>query len=69
MGTEKAIHHFEAATDITSSFGWQDNLFEIHSLIILFLGEGTFEDGQVQLENTVSCATNNAYNLAVSIFL
>ena len=70
LETEKAIQHFEAAISIASSFDWQDELFETHSsLTILFLNEDRFEDGRVQLENAVSCAANNAYNLGVSMFL
>jgi len=62
---EKAIHHFETALGIASSFGWRGQLFWIHySLAWLFLNQNRPNDANARLENAKSLAINNPYNRA-----
>ena len=62
--TKKAIHHFEVALGIASSFNWHDVLFWIHyALAQLFLREGRFDDVQTRIERTKSHAVDNPYYL------
>jgi len=64
--TEKAIHHFETALGIASSFGWNSQLFWTHySLAWLFLDQDRPNDTNAHLENAKSRAINNPYNLAL----
>ena len=45
---EKAVHNFEAAPGIASSFDWHGELFEIHAVLaLLFLDEERFDDTYV----------------------
>ena len=45
---EKAIHHFEAALKIASSFDWNTQLSLVHdSLAMLFYNEGSLDDALV----------------------
>ena len=61
---EKAIHHYEVALGIASSFDWNNALFWIHfALTRLFLNEGRFDDAQGHIEHAKSYAVNNAYYL------
>ena len=61
---ETAIHHFETAIGIASSFSWKHHLFWAHnSLADLFLTEGKLEDAQAHVEHAKS-NTDNAYHLA-----
>jgi len=61
---EKAIHHFEVALGIASSFNWHDPLFWIHhSLAWLFLGEDRFNDAHAHVEQAKSHAVNDTYKL------
>ena len=67
---EKAIHHFETALGIASSFNWDDQLFWIHySMTELFRDEGGFDDAHVQIEQAKLHAVDNAYNLARAVEL
>ena len=60
----KAVHHFELALGIASSFGWHSHLFWIHyALVKLFLGEGKYEDAQAHVERTKSHAVNSSNSL------
>ena len=60
--TEKAIQHFEAASEIASSFNWDDQLFFIHAeLASLFLGEDRFDDARNQLERAMLYMTSSTY--------
>jgi len=60
---EKAIHHFEVALGIASSFGWRDSLFWIHyKLADLFRDEDRLDDAQAHLERAKLHAVDNAYN-------
>ena len=60
----KAIHHFEMALEIASSFNWHDQLFWVHySLAGLSFLEGRFDDASVHLEHARSHAVNRSYNL------
>jgi len=48
---EKAIHHFEGALGIASSFNWDDQQFWCHcDLASLFLKESKFSDAQTHIE-------------------
>jgi tetratricopeptide (TPR) repeat protein len=58
----KAIHHFEVALGIASSFNWHDPLFWIHyHLTLLFREVGRLEDAQAHIEHAKSHAVNSAY--------
>ena len=62
--TKKAIHHFEVAIGIASSFNWHESLFWFnYDLARLFLEDGRFDDAQAHIERSKSHATNNAYFL------
>ena len=64
--TEKAIHHFEIAVGIASSFNWHNILFWVHyRLAGLFRDEGRLDDAQAHLDSAKSHTTNSAYNLGV----
>jgi len=61
---EKAIHHFELALGIASSFNWHDDLFGVHyNLAGLFRGEGRLDDAQTHVEHAKLHVVNSAYNL------
>ena len=61
---EKAIHHFEIALEIASSFNCHGRLFLVHcSLAALFRDESKFDDANVHLELAKSHMINrSAYN-------
>jgi len=62
--TEKAIHHFEVALEIASSFNWHDRLFSIHyDLARLFLKDCRFDDAQAHVEHAKSHTVDDAYCL------
>ena len=66
--TEKAIHHYEAAIGIASSFDWYDNLFWAHyRLAGLFRDEGRLDDAQAHVEHTRSYTADNPYYLGYSM--
>ena len=67
---EKAIHHYELALGIASTFGWDPSLLSIHSLLaMLFLDEGGFDEAQVHVEQAKSHALDNPYNLGAAVLL
>ena len=67
---KKAIHHFEVALGIASSFNRHDRLFWIHyKLAGLFYGQCRFEDAQAHLERTKLHALDNAYHLGLAMEL
>jgi len=67
---EKAIHHFETALGIASSFNWDTHLFWNHySLAELFFDEGRFGDAYIHIERAKPLAANNAYYLGRAIEL
>jgi len=67
---EKAVHHLEAALEIASSFDWHSQLFDIHhSLVMLFVGGGRFDDASVHADRAKSYAVNNPYNLGKAMML
>ena len=60
----KAIHHFETALGIASTFNWQDILFWTHYFLAeLFQGEEEFEDAHAQIEQAKLSADSNTYHL------
>ena len=60
----KAIHHFEAALGIASSFNWHDQLFWIHhSLAWLFCRENEFDNSQSHIEQSKPHVVHDAYLL------
>jgi len=60
----KAIHHFEIALGIATSFNWHGHLFSIHyKLAGILRGQGRFDDTQAHLERAKLHVVNNAYNL------
>ena len=67
---EKAIHHYEAALAIASSFDWHSQLSEIHAcLAMLFFCEHRLDSAHVHAERTKLYAVNNPYRLGKAMFL
>ena len=67
---EKAIHQFEVALRIMSSFNWDNLLFWAHaSLVGLFHNEDRFDDTQAHLEHAKSHAVNSTYFLGQAMEL
>ena len=65
---EKAIHHFETALAIASSFGWNDQQFWIHhNLAVLFLNEDDFHKAHAHIEQARSNAVDSSYLLGRAI--
>ena len=68
--TEKAIHNFEIALGIASSFNWHHLLFSIHyNLARLSCGQERLDDAQAHVELAKSYAVNSPYNLGVAMFV
>ena len=62
--TEKAVHHFETALGIASSFGWHVQVFWIHfTLAELFFLCGKLDDTQIHIEQARPFVANS-YQLA-----
>jgi len=60
----KAVHHYELALGIASSFNRHDDLFWVrYELARLFRGQGRLDDAQVHVEHAKSHAVNSAYSL------
>jgi len=67
---EKAIHHFEAALGISSTFNWHTQLFRVHKrLAELFLEKDEFDDAQAHIEQSKSHAVEGTYNLGFAMTL
>ena len=61
---EKALHNYQVALGIASSFNWQVQLSQIHgSLARLSLDEGAFDDATAHIERAKSYAQEDAYRL------
>ena len=61
---EKAIHHYELALGIASSFNCDDPLFRVHyNLAELFCGEGRLDEAQTHVEHAKSHTANSPYSL------
>ena len=59
-----AIHHYEMALTIASTFNWQDQLFWIHwEMAQLFRDKGEFNDATAHTEQAKSHTADNAYYL------
>ena len=59
---ERAIHHYNVALGVASSFGWDDELFWVHyALAELFRDQGQFNDALSHLGHAKSLAINDAY--------
>ena len=68
--TREAIHHFEVALKIASSFGWDDRLFWTHyDLAQLFSSQDRFNDANAHIEHAKSHAVRSAYYLAFATHL
>ena len=66
----KAIHHFEVALGIASSFDWHHHLFLIHyKLATLFRDQGRFGDTQAHIEHVKLHTVDNAYYLGLAVGL
>ena len=60
---EKAIHHFDIALAIASSFNWSNQLFLVHwYLALLFLDDGEFDNANAHLEQAKPHVINNTHN-------
>ena len=67
---EEAIHHFETALRIATSFNWEDEQFwNFYSLAELSLGEGDFDDTHAHIERAKSHALNDRYLLGRAVRL
>jgi len=67
---EKAIHHYETALEIASSFSWDSRLFWIHqNLTLVFLDQGRYDDANAQIEHAKSRVINKPYQLAIAMDL
>ena len=67
---EKAIHHYETALGIASSFGWRNELFwNQYSLAELFFDQGRSDDAYTRIEQAKSHAVNDVYCLGCVIEL
>jgi tetratricopeptide (TPR) repeat protein len=67
---EKAIHHYEVALRITSSFDWNKEQFWVHyQLAELFYDEGRFDDAHTHIERAKSHTANIARNLGFAMEL
>ena len=65
---EKAIHHFEEAIKIASSFNWHNELFwAYYNLAGLFHNQGRFDDAHAHLEHAKSRTVNSAYYLGLAM--
>jgi len=61
---DAAVHHYETALGIASSFSWHDQLFwNYYSLAELFFDEGEFDDAHAHIGRAKSHAFNSAHNL------
>ena len=59
---EKAIHHFDTAFEIASSFDWHDQLFwTLCSLAQLFCTRGEFDDAHAHIQRAKSYVINDPY--------
>jgi len=68
--TETAIHHFEVALSIASSFNWHNELFWVHfSLARLFSGKDRLDDAEAHAQHAKSHAVNDLYLLGRASFL
>ena len=57
--TKKAVHHYEVALGIASSFNWLNLLFWIqHSLALLFFNEGRFDNAHAHVKHAKLHAVN-----------
>jgi len=66
--TEKAIHHFEVALRIASSFDWHEEPFWVHyRLAGLFYDEGKFDDAHTHIERAKLRTANSALNLGYAM--
>jgi tetratricopeptide (TPR) repeat protein len=67
---KKAIHHFELALGIASSFNWHDQLFWVHyKLAGLFQDEGRLDDAHAHVELAKSHTVDSTYNLGYAMEL
>ena len=67
---EKAIHHYETALTIASSFGWNDLLFWVHlNLALLFRGMDDLHKAHAHIEQATSYAVDYPYLLGRGILL
>jgi len=67
---EKAIHRFETALGIASSFGWHNEVSGDHYyLALLFSNQGRFDEANAHVEHAKSRAVNSLYDLASSMYL
>jgi len=66
--TEKAVHHFEVALGIASSFDWYEEPFWVHyQLALLFHDEGRFDEAATHVERAKLHTANSAHNLAYAM--
>ena len=67
---EKALHHFETALTIASTFGWSHGLFWTHyDLAILFRDEDDFDNAHAHTKQARSHTDDDPYLLGRAILL
>ena len=67
---EKAIHHFEVALRVASSFDWNEEPFWVHyRLAWLFLKDGRFDEANTHAERAKSRTANSVHNLGYAMEL
>ena len=67
---DKAIHHFEAALEIASSFNWHFELIQVHcSLAWLSFDQDKFDDAHAHIERAKVHADNDPYSLGHMMLL
>jgi tetratricopeptide (TPR) repeat protein len=63
--TKKAVHNFEVALGIASTFNWHSVLFWVHyELARVFRNEGRFDSAYAHLKHAKSHTVNNTHDLA-----
>jgi tetratricopeptide (TPR) repeat protein len=67
---KKAIHHYELALGIASTFNWHHDLFWVqYKLAGLFYNESRFDDANDHIETAKSHTVNSTYNLGLAMEL
>ena len=68
--TERAVHHFEVALGIASSFDWHEDMFWIHyRSACLSLKQGRFDDADAHVERAKSHAPGDPFRLGAATVL
>jgi len=67
---EKAIHHYETALGVASSFDWHNELFWNHYFLAWLLSDqDRLDEANVHTEHAKSHVVNNQYHLGHTMYL